>query len=145
MTGLEGLPLTFLGAIALATTIMAVVQLGVILYAARLARRIDRLADRVERDVEPLITRLNEMSSDAARVTSLAVAQVERADRLFADVATRADHLLSAAQQAVIGPVREGRALMDGLRAGLAALRRLGHRGQPAARVSDDEEALFIG
>ena len=79
--------LVFLGAIALATLTMAVVQVGIIVYAARLARRVGRLADQVEQDLKPLLDRLNEMSGEAARASSLAVAQVERADQLFAHFA----------------------------------------------------------
>ena len=138
--------LVFLGAIALATLTMAVIQVGVIVYAGRLKWRMDRLAETVEQDLKPLIGRLKEMSGDAARVTSLAVAQAERVDQLFAEFSQRSDHILSLVQSAVVVPAREGMAVLEGLRAGLAALRSLAERraSQPSG-TAEDEEALFIG
>ena len=90
--------------------------------------------------------RLKEMSGDAARVTSLAVAQAERVDQLFAEFSQRSDHILSLVQNAVVVPAREGMAVLEGLRAGLAALRSLAERraSQPSG-TAEDEEALFIG
>ena len=141
--------LVFLGAIALATLTMAVIQVGVIVYAGRLKWRMDRLAETVERDLKPLMGRLKEMSGDAARVTSLAVAQAERVDQLFAEFSQRSDHILSLVQNAVVVPAREGMAVLEGLRAGLAALRSLAERrasqASGTAEGAEDEEALFIG
>lgn len=134
----------FLAAIALATLVMAAVQVGVIVYAGRLARRVERLADRVERDMNPIIGRLHALSDDAARVASLAVAQVERADRVFSDFAQRLDHTLSLVQQAIVIPAREGLALVSALKAGLSVLRR-GGSSAARSRRAEDEEALFIG
>ena len=138
--------LVFLGVIALATLTMAVIQVGVIVYAGRLKWRMDRLAETVEQDLKPLMGRLKEMSGDAARVTSLAVAQAERVDQLFAEFSQRSDHILSLVQNAVVVPAREGMAVLEGLRAGLAALRSLAQRraSQPSG-TAEDEEALFIG
>lgn len=138
--------LVFLGAIALATLTMAVIQVGVIVYAGRLKWRMDRLAETVEQDLKPLMGRLKEMSGDAARVTSLAVVQAERVDQLFAEFSQRSDHILSLVQNAVVVPAREGMAVLEGLRAGLAALRSLAERraSQPSG-TAEDEEALFIG
>ncbi len=138
--------LVFLGAIALATLTMAVIQVGVIVYAGRLKWRMDRLAETVEQELKPLIGRLKEMSGDAARVTSLAVAQAERVDQLFAEFSQRSDHILSLVQNAVVVPAREGMAVLEGLRAGLAALRSLAERrASQRSGTAEDEEALFIG
>ena len=138
--------LVFLGVIAVATLTMAVIQVGVIVYAGRLKWRMDRLADTVEQDLKPLVGRLKEMSGDAARVSSLAVAQAERVDQLFAEFSQRSNHILSLVQNAVVVPAREGMAVLEGLRAGLAALRSLAERraSQPSG-TAEDEEALFIG
>ena len=137
--------LVFLGAIALATLTMAVIQVGVLVYAGRLKWRMDRLAETVEQDLKPLIGRLNNMSGDAARVSSLAVAQAERVDQLFAEFSQRSDHILSLVQNAVVVPAREGMAVLEGLRAGLAALRSLAERRASQPSGTEDEDALFIG
>lgn len=134
----------FLGVIAVATLIMAVVQIGVIIAAGRIARRVDRLADQVEREMKPLFAHLDALGKDASRAAGLAVAQVERVDRLFADLALRIEQSFANLQMAILGPAREGRALLAGLRAALAALRASadGGRGRPSR--GEDEDALFI-
>jgi hypothetical protein len=49
----------FLGIIALAVTVMAVVQVGVIVFGARLARRVEQLVVQIDRDIKPLVANLN--------------------------------------------------------------------------------------
>ena len=66
----------FLGIIAVATLATAIVQIGVLVAAGRAAKRVDRLADRVERELTPLFASLNAIGQDAARAASLATAQV---------------------------------------------------------------------
>ena len=50
---------TFLGVIALATLVMALIQVGAISYMARMARRIEGLLGRVEHDLQPTVERIN--------------------------------------------------------------------------------------
>ena len=137
----------FLGTIALSTLVMAMVQVGMIIYGARLAQRVNRLVDQVEKEIKPALTRVNAVSGDVNRATSLAVAQLERVDQLFGQFAERCDHLMSVAQDAVVAPVRQGVALLQGMRAALVALRGVAGVGPSGAaeRVGDDDEALFIG
>jgi len=132
----------FLGVIALATAAMAIVQIGVIVAAGRLARRVERLADQVEHELKPLFAHANAIGRDAARAMTLATAQVERADHLFADLVTKIDQTVSTLQTNLIAPAREGRALLAALRAALAAIRTSRDRARQAR--ADDEDALFI-
>ena len=81
----------FLGTIALATLVMAVVQIGMIIYGVRLVQRVHRLVDQVEEEIKPALIRVNEISGDMNRATSLAVAQLERVDELLEQFAGRAD------------------------------------------------------
>lgn len=134
----------FLGVIAVATLVMAVVQIGVIVAAGRVARRVERLADQVEREVKPLIGHLNTIGAEAARAASLAAAQVDRADRLFADVAVRVDQALNSVQASIGAPAREGRALISAFKAAFQAVRDLRHNGRSRQSRSEDEDALFI-
>jgi hypothetical protein len=135
----------FLGIIALAVAVMAAIQIGAIIVAARVAKRVDRLASQIEQDIRPVFQNLSAMTADAARAASLAAAQVERADRLFEDLALRVDVTLNTLQHRVLGPAREGAALLAGLRAALSAFRdpRESRRKRPSA--VDEEDALFIG
>ena len=136
-----------LGAIAVSTVVMAVVQVGIIVYGARLAQRVNRLVDQVEREIQPALSRVNTASGDMTRATALAVAQLERADQLFARFADRFERLVSVGQDVVVEPVRQGIALLQGLRAALTVLRRAGGdpRAEPAEPISEDQEGLFIG
>ena len=107
----------FLGIIAVATLAMAIVQIGVIVAAGRLARRVDTLAKQIEREVQPLFGHLNAIGRDASRAAALATAQVERADKLFAEVAVRVEQALDNVQETLGAPAREGRAFLSALKA----------------------------
>jgi hypothetical protein len=133
----------FLALIALATLTMAIIQVGAIIFAARLAKRVEQLASKVEQDIQPLMARLTAAATDAARVASLAASQAERMDGLLTDLAGQVEETLVQVRQAVVVPAREGKALIGGLRAALAALRGLGTSGR--VRRAEDEDALFIG
>ena len=133
----------FLGVIAVATLAIAIAQIGVIVAAVMMARRVARLVDQLERSVKPLFNTLNTIGNDASRAVALATAQVERADRLFTEVAARVDQTMSAVQASIGGPAREGRAMMEAFKAAIQALRELRTRRARQGR-GDDEDALFI-
>ena len=135
----------FLGIIAVAVLVMAVIQVAAVVLAARTARRVDRLADRLEQDLRPIVTNLQTMTSEAARASALAVAQLERADRLLTDLGHRAEQILVAVQDTLIAPAREGFAWLTGLKAALAAFRELRESAPAAAPSVDEDDALFIG
>ncbi len=113
-----------LGLIAAATVVMAVVQIGVVVYAARLAGRVNRLVDVVEHEIKPTLARVDAVSADVAHVTSLASAQAERLDKVVGQLARQADEILTFAQDTVVKPVKQGGAFLVGLRAALVAFRR---------------------
>jgi len=142
----------FLGVIALATLATAIMQLGVLLAAGRLARRIERFVDHADQELKPIMGHLNAIGRDASKAASLATAQVERADRVITTQVERVDRVLATLvdrlgetldtiQTAVTRPAREGAALLAGLRAALDIIRERGAR--PRSRA-DDEKALFI-
>jgi hypothetical protein len=136
----------WLALIALSTLAMALVQVWGIVHGARTARRLESMLGRVEEDLKPILQRVQEVSAEASRMSTLASAQVERIDRLFGDLATRVDHTASVIQNALVAPAREGWALVSAVRATVGALRGLrrdGHR-RPSRAVEEDD-ALFIG
>ena len=132
----------FLGVIAVATLATAIVQVGVLLAASRLARRTERLMDVVEQEVRPILGHLNAIGRDASRAAALATVQVERVDRMFAMLAERLDDTLTTIQTTVVKPAREAAALVAGLRTALSVIREL-RGGRTRSRV-DDEDTLFI-
>ena len=138
---------TFLGVIALAVLVMASIQVALVVMAVRATRRVGRLADRLEEDLRPVVSSLQSVAADAARAASAAASQVERVDHLTKDLAVRVEQTAAALQAAVLAPLREGFAVIEGLRAVLGSLRglrgrRRGHRGPTE---SDENDALFIG
>lgn len=132
----------FLGIIAVATLITAIVQVGVLIAAGLMARRVQRLVERAETEIKPLFAHLNAIGRDASRAAALATAQVERADRLFADVAQRLDETMINLQTIVTKPVREGAAMLAAFRAVVDVLRHA-RSGRGRTRAEDDD-ALFI-
>ena len=134
----------FLGIIAGATLVMAIVQVGAIVFAAWLARRVQQLAVSVQEDLRPLIARANGIAEEASKTAALATAQAQKIDRLVTDLTRRVEETSLVVQEAVVTPAREGLALVAGIKAGLAALRGLRDFRGRAGRV-EDEDPLFIG
>lgn len=135
----------FLGIIAVAVALMAAIQVGAIIVATRLAKRVDRLATQIEQDIRPVFHNLNAMSAEAARAAALTAMQVERADRLFGDLAERVEMTVNTLQSRVLTPAREGAALLAGLRAALGAFRDLRETSHKRSAAVEEEDALFIG
>ena len=141
---------TLLGVIALAVAIMAIVQVGAIIVGLRLARRVEQLTTDLETGIKPLLANLTSVTADASKAAGLAASQVERFDKIVTDLTARVDQTVTAAQQFVTGPAREGMAIVAGIRAALSAFQaiREAARRRAAARPiarEEEEESLFIG
>jgi hypothetical protein len=135
----------FLGVIAVATLMTALVQVGVIIYGWMLARRVARLVGELERDLRPVVDSLNAMARDAARATALAAVQVERVDKLFSDFAVRVEQTAATLQKAIVTPLRDGAAIMAGVKAAMTVLMALTRRSGASGARAEEEDALFIG
>lgn len=133
----------FLGIIAASALMVAVALVAVLVAMGLLTQRIARMVGRFEAQVTPILGHLNTMASEAARATALAGAQVDRADRLLADVAHRIEELMTTVQGTLGAPAREGRALLNAFRAGLRAVLDLRSHARHRSRP-DDDDVLFI-
>jgi hypothetical protein len=133
----------FLGIIAASVLVMAVLQVYVLIVAARAAERFGALAATIERDIRPIMANVQAVTSDAARATALAVAQVERVDRVTADLTARLEQILTVVQTALVGATGGG-AWMSGLKMAIAAFRSF-RKPTRRSRHVEDEDALFIG
>jgi len=147
----------FLGAIALATLLMAGLQVGAVVVAARVGRQAQQALGTaqqalttaqeavaaVREDVRPLIVKANALADEASRSAMLATLQIEKIDKLVTDVSKRVDETTAVVQQAIVTPARQGIALLAALKAGFAVLR----AGDPRRRTSrsEEEDPLFIG
>jgi hypothetical protein len=148
---------TFLGLIALAVLAMAVGQIAAMVLTLKAVRQMGETLRRFEEDVRPIVANVQKMSEDAKRAAALAGAQVERADRLLTDAARRVEDTMSVVQRTILGPARDGFAIMQGIKAAFAAFRDL--RSRPRSRSGptvgpvpravpdpgDDDHASFIG
>ena len=133
---------TFLGIMAVALAVMATMQIVTALALLRATREISGAVREIRQDIRPLIDKATRMTDDAARVTALALVQVERVDRLVASLAVRIEDTVGIVQDAVIQPMKHGATVVAAFRAVLAAIREWQGR-QAAAR--DDEDPLFVG
>ena len=134
----------WLGIIAVAVLVMAVIQVTAIVFAMSAARRIGQVADRLEQNLNPVVSNLQTITSEAARMTTMAAAQVERADRMFADLTRRAEQVM-AAVPTLLGPAGKGLAFLNGIKAALAAIHELRRSSRRGPAHPDEEDALFIG
>ena len=135
----------FLGVIALATFTMAALQLGVLIYALMVARRLLHVLDRIEPQVQPLVQSINSIARDASRISSLAAGQVERVDGLLTDLTVRIEQTSVTLQDAVLKPIREGTALLAGVRAFLEVFHEFKKGPRAAKGRGDDDDPLFVG
>jgi hypothetical protein len=136
----------FLGVIAGATALMAIVQIGAIVVLARVAVQVQGILTTVQKDIGPLLARANAIADDASRTAALATAQAQKIDKIVTDLSRRVDETSAIIQQAIITPAREGMAVFAALKAGFGVLKGLGLRDLRGRQGGvDDEDALFIG
>ena len=135
----------FLGVIAVATLIMAVIQVGAIVAALRLARQAQAAMTSMQQEVRPLIARANAIAEEASRTVALAAAQAEKIDHLVTDLSRRTEETAAIVQEAIVTPAREGMAIVAGVKAALVALRGFRDLAPRHGRHADEEDPLFIG
>lgn len=135
----------FLAVIALATLVMALIQVGAIVVAIRLGQRAQRALDSVQQEIRPLAARVSAIAEEASRTAAIATAQAEKIDRLVSDLSRRVEDTATIVQEAIVTPAREGLALLAALRAGLSALRAMPGVGPRHGRPAEEEDPLFIG
>jgi hypothetical protein len=135
----------FLGIIALATLVMALIQIGAIVAVARLARDAQKALASVQEDVKPLVAKVSALADEATKTATIATAQAEKIDQLVTDLTRRIDETSAVVQQAVITPAREGLAIVAAIRAGLSALRGFRDMRASQTRHAEEEDPLFIG
>ena len=134
--------LFFLGVMAVALVAMAVAQVLIGVAVLRTSRQMTDLAGQMRNDIRPLIDKATRLTDEASRVTSMAMVQMERVDKLTLLLVTRVDETMGVLQSAVIGPVRQGAAVLAGIKAVMGAVREWQNR---PARPHEDEDPLFVG
>lgn len=136
---------TFLAVIAAATLIMALIQIGAIVAAARIARQAQQTLTTVQQEIRPLIAKVTAVADEASRTAALATAQAQKVDRLVTELSQRVEYTSGVVQQAIVTPAREGLAVMAALKATLGALRGFRDVRPRHGRHAEEEDPLFIG
>lgn len=132
----------WLGIIAVAVLTMAIIQIVVGLQLMRVAKDAATTMQEFRTEIRPLLQKAHKVADDAGRVSAMALTQVERVDQLLATTAMRVDDTLQIVQESLIAPVKQGAAVMAGLKAAIAVFRARQDKGRYGR---DDEDALFIG
>jgi predicted PurR-regulated permease PerM len=135
----------FLAVIAVATLVMAFIQVGAVIAVLRIAKQAQQVVTSVQEDVRPLIARVNAMAEEASRTVALATAQAQKLDRLITDLSVRVEQTAGIVQEAIVTPAREGLAIVAAIRAGVGALRGLRDSDPRGRRAAEEDDPLFIG
>jgi hypothetical protein len=149
----------FLGIIAVATLVMALIQVGAIIAILKVARQSQEAIASLQRDVRPLladvkplladakpiVARAQEIADEASRTMAIATAQAQKIDVLVTNLTRRVDETAVIVQQAIVTPAREGIAMVAAVKAALGVIRRSGDFRGRATRQGDEDDPLFIG
>jgi hypothetical protein len=124
----------FLGVIAVSTLTMALIQVGLIIGAARAGKRAGEAFERIEAALQPLLTRTEGLADNASRLVTRVGASMDRADHLLDAVETQVGRASHAVEEGVKVPAREATAMLAGVQAAVTAVRR-GFRSAPRADI----------
>ncbi len=140
----------FLGIIALTSLVQAGFFIALIVSGRRLARRVDELQVRLDREISPALENFNRVSRAAAEIADLATLQARRLDLVLADTIEKVEDTTAAVQHFVVKPLKALGgivALLKGVQRGMEVYLQLGrgHAMPPRRRAhGEDDEHLFI-
>ena len=142
----------FLGIIAVATLVMALIQVGAIIAVLKIAKQAQEVARQAQEvlasvhgDVKPLLVKASAIADEASKTATIASAQAEKVNKMVTDLTRRVDETSTLVQHAIVTPAREGIAIVAAIKAALTTFTGLGgFRGRPG-RHSEEDDALFIG
>lgn len=145
----------FLGVIAVTSVVQAGFLVGLVVFGLRLARRLDALQARLDREISPALDNFNRVSRAAAEIADLATLQARRLDVALADTIERVEETTAAIQQFVLRPLKPVGgilAFLKGLQRGLEVFFHAERAAPPVHRRpvlrrrghGEDDEHLFI-
>jgi len=113
----------YLGVIAAATLVMALVQIGVLIAGIIAVKRMREVLVRVEESARPVLAHVDDLVVDATESIAAVRAQLDRVERQTMHVLTRTDEAVQRVQTYLVAQAREGIALAAGARALVGAFR----------------------
>ena len=152
---MESWGVLFLGVIALASVVQAGFLIGLVVYGRRLARRVDALQLRLDREISPALANFSRVSRAAAEIADLAVLQARRFDVVLADTIEKFEETTATIQQFVVRPLKPIGgiiAFLKGLQRGMEVYFQYGGPSAPSVPRphprrrghGEDDEHLFI-
>lgn len=143
----------FLGVIALASVVQAAFLVGLVVYGRRLARQVDALQSRLDREVSPALESVSRVSRAVAEIADLATLQARRLDLVLADTIEKIEETTSVIQRLVVRPLRPIgvlAAFLKGLQRGAEVYLQLDREPPPRTPPprrrghAEDDEHMFI-
>ena len=142
----------FLGIIALMALVQGAFLIGIAVFVLRVARALDALEARIDRQFTPALSNLERVTRNVAEVSDLATIQARRLDLVLADTIDKVEETVTLAQRLVARPLRPVANIVAVIRAvqrGLEVFLQLeeGDRAKgppPRRQAADDDEHLFI-
>lgn len=140
----------FLGVIAASSAVQAVFLIGLARGGRKLARRLDDLNNRIDREIRPTLDNLTRVTRNLAEVSDLAVLQARRIDLLVEDTVIKVEETTDTLRRLVARPLRplaNVLAFLRAVRRAVGVYRRLGGLAKQAEgrnRQYRDDEHLFI-
>jgi hypothetical protein len=113
----------YLGTIAAATVLMALVQIGVLVAGIIAVKRLREALVRFEDSARPMLAHVDDLVVDATESIAAVRAQLDRVERQAVHVLTRTDEAVQQVRRYLVAPAREGIALAAGARALVGGLR----------------------
>jgi predicted PurR-regulated permease PerM len=113
----------FLGVIAVATLVMAVIQVCVVVAGIIAVKRMQEMLVRVEDAVKPVIAHVDDLVTDATASVAAVRVQIDRVEQHAVQVLKRTEQTVQRVQDYLVAPAREGMALAAGARALFGAFR----------------------
>jgi hypothetical protein len=149
---MESWAVVFLGVIALSSLAQTVFLVALAVAGRRLARRVDEIHDRFEREVRPSLESISRASRNLAEVTDLVTLQARRIDGVLADTLDKVEDATGYLRRFLLrplGPLADVAAVIKALRRGLDVYHRLrgldSPKRVPTRRMAaGEDEHLFI-
>jgi hypothetical protein len=133
----------FLGIMAAALVGMAIAQMIVAREATKMVRQASETLQEFRRELRPVIEKLERVTDDVGKAAVLARHQVERVDLMMGSAAARVEETVAIIQDAIVQPLRQGSAILAGVRAALTVFR--GGTAPLPRSGREDDDAMFIG
>jgi len=133
----------FLGIMAAALVGMSIAQMILAREAAKMVRQASEALQEFRRELGPVVEKLQRVTEDVGKAAILARQQVERVDQMMESAAVRIEDTMTIIQDAIVQPIRQGAAIVAGVRAALSVFR--GGERVPPRTGREEEDALFIG